>query len=63
MYIDKVCLQTWLYPKATISTKKINIATYFENLIIELRILYVLNTYVKFCVNHILFTIQSINFT
>ena len=29
----------------------------FESLIIKLHILYVLNTYVKFCVNRILFTI------
>ena len=34
-----------------------NITTYFENLIIELRVFYALNTNVKFCVNQILFTI------
>ena len=39
---------------------KKKIAIYFENLIIELHILYALNTYVKFCVNRILFTIWSI---
>ena len=37
--------------------KKINITTYFENLTFKLNILYVLNTYVKFSVNRILFTI------
>ena len=36
---------------------KINITTYFENLIIELHIFYALNIHVKFCVNWILFTI------
>ena len=36
---------------------KKNITTYFENLTIELHVLYALNTYVKFCVNRILFTI------
>ena len=30
---------------------------YFENLTIELHILYALNIHVKFCVNQILFTI------
>ena len=35
--------------------------TYFENLIFRLHILYVLNTNVKFCINQILFTIQSLN--
>ena len=34
---------------------------YFENLTVELQVLYVLKTYVKFHVNQILFTIQSIN--
>ena len=37
-----------------------NITAYFENLIVELHILYTLNTHVKFCVNWILFTISSI---
>ena len=36
---------------------KINITAYFENLTIELHILYTLNTHVKFCINRILFTI------
>ena len=36
---------------------KINIESYFKNLIVELHVLYSLNTYVKFCVNQILFTI------
>ena len=35
----------------------INITIYFENLIIELHVIYVLNTYVKFCANKISFTI------
>ena len=35
--------------------KKITI--YFENLIVELHVLYTLNTHIKFCVNQILFTI------
>ena len=35
----------------------INIITYFENLTVELHVLYALNTHVKFCVNQILFTI------
>ena len=30
---------------------KINIITYFENLTIELFVLYGLNTHVKFCIN------------
>ena len=34
----------------------------FKNLIVELYIIYVLNTHVKFRSNQILFTIQSINF-
>ena len=33
---------------------------YFENLIFELHVLYILKTQVKFDMNHILFTIQSI---
>ena len=36
---------------------KVNITTYFENLIVELYVLYFLNTNVKFCVNQILFII------
>ena len=35
----------------------IYITTYFENLTVELHVLYALNTHVKFCVNQILFTI------
>ena len=34
--------------------------TYFENLIIELHVLYVFNIHVKFNARQILFTIQSI---
>ena len=36
---------------------KVNITTYFENLTVELYVLYFLNTNVKFCVNQILFTV------
>ena len=43
--------------KATNLLNKINITTYFENLIVELYVLYTLNIHVKFCVNLILFTI------
>ena len=35
--------------------------TYFKNLIVELYIFYVLNTYVKFYDNRMLFTIRFIN--
>ena len=35
--------------------------TNFENLIVVLQVLYVLNKYVKFCLNWMSFTIQSIN--
>ena len=38
-------------------TQKINITTYFENLIVEFHVLYALNTHVNFCVNWMLFTI------
>ena len=40
---------------------KINITIYFENIIVKLHVLYMLNTHVKFCVNQILFTILSIS--
>ena len=36
---------------------KINITTYFENITVELYVLYALNIHVKFCVNWILFII------
>ena len=36
---------------------KINITTYFENSTVKLHVLYTLNTHVKFCVNHIFYTI------
>ena len=36
---------------------KINITTYFENITIELNVLYTLNTHIKFCINWILFSI------
>ena len=43
--------------KATNLLNKINITTYFENLIVELYVLYALNILVKFYVNWISFTI------
>ena len=46
---------------ATTCTKKINMIIYFENIIIELHFLYVLNMHVKFHVNQMLFTIWFIN--
>ena len=42
-------------------TQKIYIVTYFENLTIKLYVFYVLNTYIKFYVNWILFIIRFIN--
>jgi len=38
----------------TISTKKINMIIYFENLTIEFHVIYVFNMHVKFLVNWIL---------
>ena len=35
--------------------------TYFENLIVELHVFYILNTHVKFHANRMLFTIWFIN--
>ena len=49
-------------PKATTLTKQINIITFFENLTVELYVLYVLITYVKFHANRILYIIQSLIF-
>ena len=51
---------TFNFPKRTIpdwGKIRPSYTTYFENLIVELHILYALNTHVKFCVNWILFTI------
>ena len=45
----------------TTHIKKINITAYFKNITFGLNIFYVFNTNVIFYVNHILFTIQSIN--
>ena len=42
-------------------TQKIYIVIYFENLTIKLYVFYVLNTYIKFYVNWILFIIRFIN--
>ena len=58
---DKFLLQTWLQPKTTTSTKKINMTIYFENITFKLHVLYILNTHVKFRTNQMLFTIRSIN--
>ena len=44
-----------------LSLTKINMATYFENLIDELHVIYFLNIHVKLSVKWMLFTIQSIN--
>ena len=55
--MEKVQLQNWLQPQATNSLNKINITAYFENLTVELHVLYALNTHVNFCVNRMLFTI------
>ena len=50
--------KVWLQIK--IPSKKINIVIYFENLTIELYILYVLNIHIKFYINRMLFTIRFI---
>ena len=41
--------------------KQTNMTIYFENIIVRLHVLYVFNTHIKFCVNQILFIIQSRN--
>ena len=46
-----------LATNATILLNKINIITYFENLIVKLHVFYILNAHIKFCVNWILFAI------
>ena len=43
--------------KTTNLLNKINITTYFKNLIVELYVLYAYNTHVKICVKQILFII------
>ena len=49
--------------KSTTLLNKINTTTYFENLIIELHILYAHNTHVKFCINqmqyYLLYDLQA----
>ena len=45
------------FATVTILLNKIKITTYFENITIELYVLYTLNTHVKFHVNRILYTI------
>ena len=57
IFMDKVQLQNWLQHQAINSLNKINITAYFENLTVELYVLYALNTHVNFCVNWLLFTI------
>ena len=57
---DKIQLQNQLQSQAINSLNKRNITAYFENLTVELHVLYALNTHVKFCVNRILFNISSI---
>ena len=47
--------------KLQFSLKKINIITYFKNIIVELYVIFVLNTHVKFRVNRMLFIILFIN--
>ena len=47
----KLSYKTWLWPNTTYLLNKINISTYFENLTVELHILYAFSTHVKFCVN------------
>ena len=47
---------------ATSPTKKINIATYFEILIVKLHVFYILIMHIKFRVNRMLFTIRCIKF-
>ena len=54
LIIDRQNLTTKL---VVVLLSKMNITTYFENLTVELHILYTLNTHVKFCINQILFTI------
>ena len=36
-------------------------AIYVKNITIKLHVFYVINMHVKFCINQILFTVQSIN--
>ena len=57
IYRENVRLQTWLQPKSATPSKKINVAIFFENLIIELLILYILNKCVKLHINNMLLTI------
>ena len=54
-------VQTCALPISTILFNKIDITTNFENLTVELYVLYVLNKHVKFCINRILFTRLSIS--
>ena len=54
-------VEQWFEQYSTLTLKKINMSIYLENLIIELYVLYILNKYIKFRVNWILFTIRYIN--
>ena len=55
--VDKVCRDINSLNSSYIFLLDVN----FENRIVKLQILYILNTYVKFCSNRMLFTIWSIN--
>ena len=57
---DNVSLQTSLEKNPSKSSYILLLNVNFENLIVVLHVLYVLNIYVKFHSNRILFTIQSI---
>ena len=52
--LEKIKLQNWLYQTLI---NIINITIYVENITVRLRVLYIFNKYVKFCINQILFTI------
>ena len=48
---NKVWLQTYLDVMVTTPTKKINMITYFKNIIVELHVFYILKTRVQFYAN------------
>ena len=53
--------QIWLKSIVSTPIKNLNMITDYENLIFKLYIFYVLNTYIKFCINWKQFTIHSLN--
>ena len=59
--MNKVSLQTNLERNFSISSYNFLLNVKFENLTVELHVLYILNAHVKFRSNQILFIIQSIN--